>query len=145
MRGVKAIIEPIKAAAINGVLSGVNAVLTAWNSLSFTIPSVTVPFVGTFGGQTIGTPNVGLLPLLAAGGQIQRAGSAIVGERGPELVELPRGAQVSPLNGDGNGDGDGDRMTINFYGPIYSVDDFDEAVNRARLRFRSGRGTRWRA
>ena len=27
-------------------------------------------------------------------------------------------------------------MTIIFQGPVYGVDDFDEAVNRARLRFR---------
>ena len=59
-----------------------------------------------------------------------RAGTALVGERGPELVSLPRGAQVSPL------DGSGDGVTINFNGPIYGVDDFDEAVNKARLRFR---------
>ena len=64
------------------------------------------------------------------GGNVMRGGSAVVGERGPELLNLPRGAQVSPLDGNGGG------MTINFNGPIYSVDDFDEAVNKARLRFR---------
>ena len=58
-----------------------------------------------------------------------RGGTALVGERGPELVNLPRGAQVSPLDGSGG-------MSINFYGPVYGVDDFDEAVNKARLRFR---------
>ena len=36
---------------------------------------------------------------------------------------------VSPLDGSGG-------MSINFYGPVYGVDDFDEAVNKARLRFR---------
>ena len=66
---------------------------------------------------------------LAKGGNIMRGGSAIVGEEGPELVNFPRGAQVSPLVGSGG-------MTIIFNAPIYSVDDFDEAVNKARLRFR---------
>ena len=49
------------------------------------------------------------------------------------MVNLPRGAQVSPL------DGSGDGVTINFNGPIYSVDDFDEAVNKARLQLPAGR------
>ena len=129
MKALDAIIGPMKQ-AVNAILGGINTVIRAWNAIEFTIPSVTVPFVGTFGGQTIGTPNIGLLPLLAAGGRIERAGDAIVGERGPELVSLPRGAQVSPL------DGSGDGVTINFNGPIYGVDDFDEAVNKARLRFR---------
>ena len=31
---------------------------------------------------------------LAEGGRVSRSGLAIVGERGPELVQLPRGAQV---------------------------------------------------
>ena len=43
--------------------------------------------------MTIGTPDI---PLMAAGGLIRAAGAAIVGERGPELVTLPRGASVMP-------------------------------------------------
>ena len=50
---------------------------------------------------------------LAKGGNIMRAGTVKVGEEGPELVKLPRGAQVQPLDGSGG-------MTINFNGPIYS-------------------------
>ena len=65
-----------------------------------------------------------------------RGGNAIVGERGPELVNLPRGAQVSPLDGSGRR-----ALTINFYGPVYGVDDFDERVNQARLAWeRAGNG-----
>lgn len=37
------------------------------------------------------------LPMLAKGGIIRRAGDVIVGERGPEMLSLPRGAQVAPL------------------------------------------------
>ena len=36
------------------------------------------------------------LPALAAGGTILRAGAALVGEQGPEIVSLPRGASVYP-------------------------------------------------
>ena len=70
------------------------------------------------------------IPAAAKGANVLRGGAVKVGERGPELVNLPRGAQVSPLDGSGGG------VTINFNGPIYGVDDFDEAVNKARLRFR---------
>jgi uncharacterized membrane protein len=37
------------------------------------------------------------LPALADGGVVTRGGGALVGERGPELVSLPTGAQVTPL------------------------------------------------
>lgn len=43
---------------------------------------------------TIGFPD---LPLLADGGRVTRSGLGIVGDAGPELLELPRGAQVAPL------------------------------------------------
>jgi len=36
------------------------------------------------------------IPLLATGGLIDKGGLAIVGERGPELVNLPTGAKVNP-------------------------------------------------
>jgi len=36
------------------------------------------------------------IPALAAGGTMIRAGAALVGEQGPELVSLPRGASVYP-------------------------------------------------
>ena len=42
------------------------------------------------------------IPGLQEGGTIRRGGSAIVGERGPELVTLPRGATVTP-NGQAGG------------------------------------------
>lgn len=37
------------------------------------------------------------IPMLAKGGFIQRAGNVIVGEKGPEMLSLPRGASVTPL------------------------------------------------
>lgn len=37
------------------------------------------------------------IPMLEKGGVIQRAGNVIVGERGPEMLRLPRGASVTPL------------------------------------------------
>ena len=37
------------------------------------------------------------MPKLARGGTITGAGSVLVGEAGPELLTLPRGARVTPL------------------------------------------------
>lgn len=74
----------------------VNRIIGGWNRLRFTVPSVDthIPGVGRVGGFSIGTPNI---PYLARGGNITRAGFAVVGERGPEVVHLGRGAEVSPL------------------------------------------------
>lgn len=86
----------------NSFRHAVNSIIGGWNRLSFRIPSIDthIPGVGRIGGFTLSTPN---LPYLARGGLIHRAGFAVVGERGPELVHLDRGAQVSPLRGQGGG------------------------------------------
>lgn len=94
---------PIKAAAdtIAGLISGVsssvssivsaikqpiNAVIRAWNGLEFKIPTISLPKVevlgqtiggGSFGGQTIGFPNI---PTLQTGGIVMRTGLALVHE-----------------------------------------------------------------
>ena len=77
--------------------SALNWLIGAWNNLSFSIPGLSVPGLGqVWGGATLSTPDI---PMLATGGDIMRAGTALVGERGPELLHLPRGAQVQPLSG----------------------------------------------
>jgi tape measure domain-containing protein len=43
---------------------------------------------------------LGSSPGMAAGGTVRSAGTSLVGERGPELLRLPRGARVDPLPGD---------------------------------------------
>jgi phage-related protein len=62
-----------------------------WNStvgsLHFSVPDC-VPGIG---GNSFG------MPKLASGGNIVGAGSVLVGEAGPELLTLPRGARVTPL------------------------------------------------
>ncbi|MGW4501475.1 hypothetical protein ACWENR_23020 [Micromonospora sp. NPDC004336] len=63
-----------------------------------------IPRLG--GGSVLGmgipsvTLNIPNIPYLAKGGHILNAGTAIVGERGPELLELPVGATVRPLSGE---------------------------------------------
>jgi hypothetical protein len=78
---------------VSGFRSALNTIISGWNNLSFTTPSVDLGPLGSFGGFTIGTPNI---PLLQRGGLIQRAGIAEVGEAGRETVFLPAGAVVAP-------------------------------------------------
>lgn len=79
-----------------------NAVIRVWND--FKIPSVKIggwdppgpgPKVPAFHTPEINFPN---LPLLARGGTATRSGLAILGDDGPELVNLDAGATVTPLD-----------------------------------------------
>ena len=42
--------------------------------------------------------NIPTIPYLANGGNIEQAGRVLVGERGPEILDLPGGARVTPLD-----------------------------------------------
>src|SRR5262245_4647841 len=77
----------------NAIKAPLNAILKRWNSLEFTVPKIKLPTVkvlgkkiggGSFGGQTIGFPDV---PLLARGGVVSAPTLAVVGEGpGREIV-----------------------------------------------------------
>lgn len=72
----------------SGFRSAINWVIGKWNSLHFTIPSFSV-FGHTFGGGTIGVPNI---PQLADGGLVKsRAGGTLVnvGEGGQDEAVVP--------------------------------------------------------
>jgi hypothetical protein len=100
----------------NAFKGAVNWIIRKWNSLSFSLPGVKVPGIGKIGGFSLNTPNI---PLLAKGGSVTAAGAAIVGERGPEMLSLPRGAKVSPLaKGAGGG---GDTYEIHIHGVTDSI------------------------
>ena len=85
---IDGVIEMIKK-PINAVISGINAMFKA---LSFDVPD----WVPLIGGESISFPQI---PMLAKGGTITGSGSVIVGEQGPEMLNLPSGASVVPLNG----------------------------------------------
>lgn len=80
------ILSPFKAAF--------NGVARAWNNsvgkVGFSVPG----WVPGLGGKSWSIPDI---PLLAAGGLIRGGGPAVVGDAGPELLDLPRGARVTPL------------------------------------------------
>lgn len=77
---------------INGIIGLVNSAIRGLNKLSVTIPDW-VPIVG---GQTWGL-SIPTIPMLAKGGNITGAGSVLVGENGPEILNVGRGASVVPL------------------------------------------------
>ena len=83
--------------------SAINWIIGRWNGLHFSIPGVDthIPGVGTVGGFTLSTPNI---PYLAKGGTAFSAGLAVVGDDGPELVDLNAGARVTPLDDQAGGD-----------------------------------------
>lgn len=69
-----------------------------WNSTvggkGFDIPS----WVPAVGGKSF------RIPMLANGGTLRTAGTVLVGEAGPEFLNLPAGASVTPLSRTGNSD-----------------------------------------
>ena len=80
-------------APINFIIKGINTFIRGLNKIQ--IPNW-VPLVGGKGF------NIGEIPLLAKGGNITMSGAAVVGEAGPEIINLPKGASVSPLKETGN-------------------------------------------
>ena len=68
--------------AINKLIDGVNALdVPEWVTKATGISGINLPRI----------------PALASGGIIDSPGSVLVGEAGPEILNLPRGASVSPL------------------------------------------------
>lgn len=71
---------------LNAILGAINSMIRKLRSLKISIPKITIPFVGTFGGGTAGFPWIDTIPLLAKGGIIEQPTLAMVGERGKEAV-----------------------------------------------------------
>lgn len=86
----KGIVNLIKA-PINTVISGINSVFSA-------IGTITIPdWVPLIGGSSFSLPQI---PMLWKGGDVVEPGRVIVGEKGPEILDLPAGARVTPLSND---------------------------------------------
>lgn len=78
---------------VNAVIGFINSLIGGLNKIQIDIPD----WVPEWGGKTIGF-NIPKIPMLAEGGVIAGSGSVMVGEAGPEILTLPRGAQVTPLD-----------------------------------------------
>ena len=128
---------------INSVLGFINSLIDAWNSLKFESAEKKILGVTVMPAFSMGMPQLPNIPLLAKenfggiesehsqniphfarGTSNFAGGAAIVGEQGPELVDLPRGSRVTPMRGGGS-------IHIHFEGPVYGFDDFEEKVSRA--------------
>lgn len=90
--GVWDSLQGIAKGTLNGVIRAVNAMIRGINRLKFNVPD----WVPVIGGKKWGL-DIPQIPMLAKGGDVVEQGAAIVGERGPELLELPKGARVTPL------------------------------------------------
>lgn len=84
----------------NAVYSAFDWLVKLWNKLSFHVGGFSV-LGHHFGGFTIGVTPIALasIPGLAEGGNVLAGGTILVGEDGPELLNVPAGAQVAPLTG----------------------------------------------
>lgn len=76
----------------NAFRGAIDWIIGAWNSLSFTLPSIDI-LGKKIGGFTISVPKI---PMLAAGTTDFAGGLAVVGDKGPELVHLPAHSSVTP-------------------------------------------------
>lgn len=77
---------------LNKAVDGINAILAPLRVIIVAIGKV---FGANWDFNTIAIPHI---PTLAKGGQsIDGNGSSLVGENGPELIDMPRGATVIPL------------------------------------------------
>lgn len=92
---VKSVINGV-ISIVNGLINGINVLIGGLNRLHFDIPK----WVPAIGGKSFGIniPYIGNIPMLANGGVLTQ-GSAIVGERGAELLTMNNGkAIVQPLS-----------------------------------------------
>ena len=87
------------------VKSPLNSIIKMINSFISGLNKIKIPdWVPGIGGKGV---NISKIPLLAKGGNVIQRGNVIVGDAGPELLELPAGARVTPLtNSKGQAFGD---------------------------------------
>lgn len=112
---------------VNGVISMINRAISALNGFHVNIPD----WVPLIGGQSWGL-SIPHIPMLAKGGTVTDAGWTIVGEHGPELLNLPAGAQVNPNYDDAAAPRE---VTFNNYAPLGSTpaQELETFANRAEV------------
>jgi hypothetical protein len=133
---------------INGLIGSIgddiNAFVTTIKNISIPIPSVSVSLGDILNGVMpsvnvgVNWETLGQIAGLANGGTLTSGGSVLVGERGPEILNLPSGASVNPNVNGGSGGGD---THVHLEGAqIYGFDDLENmliaAINKASRRGR---------
>lgn len=94
-KGLANIVKGVFNGLITVVKAPLNAVIGIINKFINGVNKLKIPdWVPGVGGKN---PNISSIPLLAKGGTVTASGRVIVGEAGPEELELPVGATVRPL------------------------------------------------
>src|SRR5690606_22060666 len=94
--GIKKVVLGVWDGIVDGIKGAINFIIKGINTFIRGLNKIKIPdWVPGVGGKGI---NISEIPKLAEGGEIVQRGYAIVGEAGPELLELPQGAKVKPLD-----------------------------------------------
>lgn len=89
--GIFANLSSALKAPLNAVIGLINGAIGKVNSLSFTVPD----WVPGLGGKTFGA-SLRTIPYLYKGTNYFEGGTAIIHDKGAEIVDLPRGTRVIP-------------------------------------------------
>lgn len=102
-KGIAQAIATVALAPVNLVISMVNGVFSIVNKLTQLLNKIKIDLPDFLGGGSFGIniPEISKIPYLnvpkyARGTNYHQGGRAIVGEEGPEIVDLPRGSRVYP-------------------------------------------------
>lgn len=94
--GVVRIFSNLFNGLVNIVKAPMNAIISGINGVFNKIGTIKIPdWVPGIGGNSFSLPQ---LPMLEKGGTITKKGRVIVGEKAPEILDLPQGARVTPLD-----------------------------------------------
>lgn len=107
---------------INAIIGLLNGMINGLNKIKINVPD----WVPLLGGKTLGF-NIANIPMLANGGTVTGSGTVLVGERGPELLNLPGGASVVPLDR-------GAGLNVNYYAAPNESIDSEQALFQAMRR-----------
>lgn len=89
--GIFANLGAVLKAPLNGVIGLINGAINRINSISFTVPD----WVLGIGGRTF-SANIPTIPYLYRGTDFFSGGTAVIHDKGAEIVDLPRGTRVIP-------------------------------------------------
>ena len=89
--GIFSSLGSVLKAPLNGVIGLVNGAINRINGISFTVPD----WVPVLGGRTFGA-SIPTIPYLYRGTDFFSGGTAVIHDKGAEIVDLPRGTRVIP-------------------------------------------------
>lgn len=92
-------IKNVFKSGLNGIIGFLNLFIRGVNIILTPLRAVIMAVGNLFGaGWSLGDVSIPQIPGLARGGQAKGRGTTLVGEEGPELIDMPEGSTVIPLN-----------------------------------------------